>query len=218
MTTHSKALLESEYLDLLEQTLGFSKDDRATAEKLREDGDLPFLWAFLAQAARINLNRSCCPPFRATAPLRNCEFIDIYTELARSCIQHLSAEQADEFEGEFMRLRDEGEKGSAERYLVDIVRLLVFHWILPQGVATRDIPKDSVANDVPGLIRLAKNLEFQQEFEIEFQQEFEKEKQKEACYRMSAKDLKAYVLETVKQSFQAAEKEAAWRNEKEFSF
>jgi len=157
MTSHSKALVESEYVDLLEQTLGFSKDDRATAEKLREDGDHPFLWAFLAQAARINLNRACCPPFRATAPVRNCEFIDIYTDLARSCIQHLSREQADEFEGEFMRLRDEGEKGSAERYLVDIVRLLVFHWILPQGVATRDIPKDTVANDVPGLIRLAKN-------------------------------------------------------------
>ena len=157
MTTHSKALVESEYIDLLEQTLGFSKQDRATAEKLREDGDLPFLWAFLAQAARINLNRSCCPPFRATAPLRNCEFIDIYTDLARSCIQRLSSEQADEFEGEFMRLRDEGEKGSAERYLVDIVRLLVFHWILPKGVATRDIPKDTVATDVPGLIRLAKN-------------------------------------------------------------
>ena len=157
MTAHSKALLEGEYLDLLEQTLRFSKNDRATALRLRDKGDFPFLWAFLAQAARINLNRACCPPFRATAPLRNCEFIDIYTDLARSCIQHLSAEQADEFEEEFMRLRDEGEKGSAERYLVDIVRLLVFHWILPKGVATRDIPKDSVATDVPGLIRLAKN-------------------------------------------------------------
>ena len=60
-----------------------------------------------------------------------------------------------------------------------------------------------------GAFPLELTLEFQQEFEKEFEKESEKEKQKEACYRMSAKDLKAYVLETVKQSFQAAEKEAA---------